>query len=329
MIYSMNDKFSRIKPIVLELYGGGIGLDIYIKIGDRKYVKVCHKHESHQIILKKYVQRGIKSFYLTESCYRSFVTTVRDRLSLSAIGQVPQDMDEGVYRVKTLSAAHSILRTVFNDEYLDKDGKDLAKELTKATVDVIKMGKFLKKFKEFRQNCGPEYLHAVLTGFIACNMVMQFPWGNEGIKEKIVMASLLCDIFLNPDDFATIYRIGGNISVLPPHIFNHPVRTAELLEKESRFVSPETLTIIKQHHERPNGKGYPLGENYNNVTVLTAIYIISNYFVEQLFARDCSQGIEREEMDLLIAQVSEKFHSGNFKKASDALVLMFNEQEIL
>ncbi len=307
--------FVSISFEIIEKFAGGEGLDLYIKVGDEKHLKVCHEEESHKNIIQRYQARGADCFYLTEEDYQVFIERVRRELT----EKVTSEKGDGTGTVKDLNSAYVVLRSVFGDKGISDEGKSLAKEIARGSMKVISGSSLVGRMRSFIKDCNAEYLQALLTSFVACNIIDTFPWGNVGIKEKVVMASLFCDILLSKEDFQTILQTKGSASALPPHIISHPLKTADALAKETRFIAPETIVIIRQHHERPNGKGYPKKMSYNDITLLTAVYIVANYFVEQVFRQDCTEGVSTERLMQISDQINGKFFSGCFRKVSEAL----------
>ena len=68
----------------LQLYGGNFDIDIYLKLSEKKFVKICHKEEDKkhiESILYKYEKKGVKELYLTNEDYHMYVGSVRQFLS--------------------------------------------------------------------------------------------------------------------------------------------------------------------------------------------------------------------------------------------------------
>lgn len=320
--------YSPIKIDALILYGAKFSLDIFLKLSENKYVKVCDSTDlsSHKLsILKKYKLKLIENAYLKRNDYIKFIQSIRQLLQDNLKNSKNENLNE---QMKYLSTAHDVIRTVFKDGYINEDSKKIALLLTTETVKNIKRFNIFEKYEEFKNNCSNEYLIATLTSYLACAIIDKFSWSKDKIKEKVVLGAMLCDVLLSAEDFKIIYEFRNDLKALPKHILNHPLVTAQKIEEDSKFVSQESLNIIREHHERPNGKGYPHGVNYSNVTVLTAIYIIATYFVEQLFFEDLSVNTDIKVLNRLAQQVLEKFHSGNFKKASEALIKLYGSIEV-
>jgi len=63
---------------------------------------------------------------------------------------------------------------------------------------------------------------------------------------------------------------------------NHPAQAAALV-KLWPDIPPELDTIIIQHHERPDGSGFPAGLTHQKIIPLAAIFIVAEDLVNAIF----------------------------------------------
>ncbi|MBT3586904.1 MAG: HD domain-containing protein, partial [Halobacteriovoraceae bacterium] len=185
--------------------------------------------------------------------------------------------EEALKAAEKLSAGHSLFKEMFTSGELDEEAKKMSQALTKATVRIVNGSRVFNLFDRFKSTCSHEYFIALSTSYIACCMIDQFSWGKRPQKEKVSMAALLVDIALGPEEFEELKKHKNRTENLSSKILNHPIDTAKKLEKDSKFISAETLTIIEQHHEKPNGKGFPKSVSYQAITALTAVYIVAHH----------------------------------------------------
>jgi HD-GYP domain-containing protein (c-di-GMP phosphodiesterase class II) len=316
----MNDaneeKFLGIRPDALLLYGSK-DWDIYLFVS-QKYLKISHLGEDAESRLISYQKKGVVKVFMTEEQYLAFVASVREMLHAKIKAEVTPEK-----KGKNLSSAHDMLKTLINDNRLGEESRDLALQIAKESQAIIGDTNIFKKFKEFQKNCSQEYVHAIMTGYLASMVIDTFSWANDEIKIKVTLAALLCDILLKPEQFEEIRKMKNDPKNLSPRTFNHPKTTADALANADNFLSAESLAIIKQHHERPNGTGYPIGMTYQKITPLTCIYIVCTYFVERMFDKFYDEDDHDERSEMMVKQVQEKFYSGNFRKASNGLATVF------
>jgi HD-GYP domain-containing protein (c-di-GMP phosphodiesterase class II) len=101
------------------------------------------------------------------------------------------------------------------------------------------------------------YTHSIHTAVIATLMARRLGWADERIL-TLTKAALTMNI--------TIVELQGRMAAqeIPPldkqraQIRLHPTAAAELL-RTAGVADEEWLTAVAQHHERPDGTGYPTG----------------------------------------------------------------------
>lgn len=76
--------------------------------------------------------------------------------------------------------------------------------------------------KRFKKNCSDEFLRSVLTSYIMALMIDQFLWKSDAVKEKAALASMLCDVLLEKEDFQILHQWEKEGGELPEHIRTHP-----------------------------------------------------------------------------------------------------------
>lgn len=324
----MNDAtqsdFRRVHIDALELYGQGEDMDFFIKLPS-KFLKIKHKGEEPEPVLERYKSKGISEFYMTPEDFNIFAQRIKATLTLKMKEASEKEPDKPEVKGKILSDTHDVFKEMFSSGRIDEEGMDIAKEVSKESLVLISKTNMLKKFKEFRENCKAEYLHALMTTYISSLMIDQFDWGNDEIKKKVSLAAMLCDITLDTTEFDLLRSAQNQTEHLTDKIIKHPLNVSTALAKISSLIEPETLIIIEQHHERPNGKGFPQGLDHQKISVLTAVYIVAHYFIERMFDKTFKEEYFDDRLEGLLRQVNNTFYQGQFKKASEALIKVFEE----
>jgi response regulator RpfG family c-di-GMP phosphodiesterase len=130
------------------------------------------------------------------------------------------------------------------------------------------------------------------------------------------MAVMLVDVLLEAHEIEVAKnREGIPKDKLDPKIVNHPLETSRILNKRGTTLPRETVIIIEQHHERPDGKGYPMGMNHTNINILAACYIVSCHFIDLLVVNQ----FKPEKKDEILTELFDEYAMGNYKKAVRAL----------
>jgi HD-GYP domain-containing protein (c-di-GMP phosphodiesterase class II) len=128
----------------------------------------------------------------------------------------------------------------------------------------------------------------------------------------------MCDMTLKAEDFAELKAWRTSGGALSSRLKNHPADIANRLKKEKLLIPIETITIIEQHHEFPDGSGFPYGISVNRFNQLSAIFIVCQQFTERL--HDAKYDFDKRAE--ILKAIRERYSSKVFDKAVDGLALV-------
>jgi response regulator RpfG family c-di-GMP phosphodiesterase len=74
--------------------------------------------------------------------------------------------------------------------------------------------------------------------------------------------------------------------------------------------------IVEQHHERPDGRGFPYGLTASRFNQLAAIFIVCREFVELIHEAN----FDHSQHQRIVRSLQETYSGGHFDKAMDALL---------
>jgi HD-GYP domain-containing protein (c-di-GMP phosphodiesterase class II) len=98
------------------------------------------------------------------------------------------------------------------------------------------------------------------------------------------------------------------------------MEVSKLLSQKKDIIPSETITIIEQHHELPDGKGFPLGIELGRFNQLSSIFIVCQKFTEELF----NESFDYNKRQKIISIMRLTYQGRTFDKAMDALILVIN-----
>ncbi len=159
----------------------------------------------------------------------------------------------------------------------------IASDELQATVELVDLlvgeietcPKPIIDFNEFRTYDNILYVHSVNTAILSGVFASELGRSQTQIRD-VVLGALLHDI--------------GKLSI-PKQVLNkpesltleefalvklHPEKGAAMLANVE--ISPDVLNIIRHHHERWNGTGYPSGLKYNQNSVYSQIVAVADVF---------------------------------------------------
>jgi HD-GYP domain-containing protein (c-di-GMP phosphodiesterase class II) len=105
-------------------------------------------------------------------------------------------------------------------------------------------------------------------------------------------------------------------------IKNHPTVGA-LIAESTRQISPLSLTVIRQHHEKCNGKGYPIGLYEPQIHLFSRIATLADVYDALTTERPYNSALKAfPAIQLMNTEMSNCFSRNLFKE----LVLLLNEK---
>ncbi|MGZ3708712.1 MAG: HD-GYP domain-containing protein, partial [Bdellovibrionota bacterium] len=165
--------------------------------------------------------------------------------------------------------------------------------------------------------------HSIMLAEIACAIAHRIGWSSAPVFLKLSLAAFLHDLNLKDDYLASFKTLkqakeAGDFREEALQLFEiHPVKAADYARK-FQGIPPEVDTILLQHHERPDGSGFPLGLQHQAIAPIACAFIVAHdllhFFLEQIPTNS------REAMiQAFLAENSTRYAQGTFREIRDAL----------
>lgn len=289
------------------------GVEVHVSLGG-KFIKMNYANDQFIDILRRLQQKEVEEVYINQTDCTRVLNEIQTSMSPNTFYD-PSTTNE--QRIETIENSVEVVKNVINQLGVDKQTMEILKTVNKRTTSMVQESPSVFMFlKEFKKNCSEEFLRSVLTGYLTSMVIDTFPWKSEPVKEKAALASLLCDITLTKADFAIMKDHEKNGTALEDRIRNHPHDIAKILGMKKDIIPSETITIIEQHHELPNGKGFPNAIELHRFNQLSSIFIVSQKFIEYLFEEKFDYSKRHE----ILKTMLQTYHGRTFDKAMAALV---------
>ncbi|MCF8059812.1 MAG: hypothetical protein K9K67_10975 [Bacteriovoracaceae bacterium] len=295
-----------------------VPFDVYIELTKTKYLKAITAHKKYtQSIIQDFQKRNIKYLYLEKNEHLNFLENSIKKISQSLY---QTDKSDRVRRLQTLVAA-----VLVSHQYIKDVGvSDSLKEFV--DLIIINFGKVIEdhtSLQEILLNFPIEHgdlaEQAVLKGIICEFMVRSMGWRSDLTRSKTGLASILHDIFLEREEWSTItYKDHPHLDDLTElqrkNFIDHPFKAAETSRYFSNYADVDF--IIEQHHEQPDGTGFPRGINSGKITKVSAIFIIANNLVIQVVIN----GITPSTIQNIMQSFKDLYLGGPFKEPFNHLI---------
>jgi putative nucleotidyltransferase with HDIG domain len=153
--------------------------------------------------------------------------------------------------------------------------------------------------------------HSLMTTYLSNIIIRNLDWNTISNQEKITMASLFHDIALAHNNFQEQEKKSFLIGIdktdknVPNEFIRHPQKSVELLSKVPNI--PDLFTIILEHHERPDGSGFPRGLKANRISPLSCILIVAHHACELIELND-----SQKEKKNILKSLEDEYKEGHF-----------------
>lgn len=324
--YENTTEFCRVDINFLGILDG-INKNLYIKIGDR-FIQLFQEEDDTEVLdLEKYIKRGVKFLYLKRETAHWVIDQIQKQINIFLKTNNFRFVLRGASESPEKKFEQKILR-IGTEVHIDQEFQHSVEQAIEKIKDIIgkdqHVGPMLAQLKS-KQSHFAYYTQKInVTSLIACSIARHLEWNSRITIDKLVFASVICDITLavrpqliqlqTLSDFNLQRdKMGQEETRL---FLNHPKESAELLRKYFSTAPPETDVLAEQHHELPDGTGFPYGLRAERISPLSALFIIANDFAYYFLNEE-----EPHLQDYLL-RCETRFDYVNFRKVVKALEKM-------
>lgn len=297
-----------------------IPFNVFLKLNDGKFVKIINKAEIFESsLIKKLLGKGVVNFYVNRSELTLYSHSVNNSLNM-IIKTKKKNMDE----IQKSQLAYRSLEIIKNNLLQCGFSKTLLQtsdEIINIQIELIEnnpdMQIFLKKFQSFNKSNSEQ---TRLVCYILVTILKDLQWDSESTVHRMCLAGILHDITL-PDNFIKKNAFKVNLNELSEEEQNiylrHP-EEASHLAKNFEMMTGGIEQYILEHHELPDGKGFPRKLNFNQVHPLSAVLHISDYVAHLFWDLDFNQ----EEILEHLKEQRPYYARGFYRKPYEAIYRM-------
>lgn len=304
----------RIKTTLL-IRVGLLQAGVYIRLSSTKYVKLFQEGDQFDEgdYTRILTEKKLEHLYLRhDECSEFLLKFKNDLLNLLKSEILAPNVNPDL-----LDAVHETTQELLNKLGATKEVQEVVKANIQLTIKAMgkspKLSDILKRLQIDRE----KYIssHSVLLPQIACTLAMAMDWKSEPTLQKLALAAFLHDMPLTNHKLAqvtSLTELNRRVDQFTPEEIKayktHPVKGSEMA-KQFHEIPPDVDTIILQHHERPDGSGFPRGLTQHHISPLSAVFIVSHDLVSALFDPNTPFVLEQ-----FIESTKDLYHAGNFRK---------------
>lgn len=311
--------FCRIKTkLLLAVFP--LKADIFIRLSKVKYIKLFLEGDAFDANdLDKYtIKKGVVYLYIQKNDIKEFIEkynedlqkymkpsyqlTVTEMIDLNE--QIHETLHELGAKVGFTPEVQTLVRT-----HVRMTVKSIGKMPTLSVI-VNRLEKFKGKYI---------YAHSMMAGYIGCAIALRMEWGSDSTFQKLSYASILHDITLDNHELADCVSVeeAKNRGFTKKEVDDfqaHPTAAASLIAKFPE-IPPDVDTVLAQHHEKPDGTGFPRKLSGRYIAPLAAVFIIAHDLSRVFIKKGTEADIEKVKQE-----IAASYSSSHFKKVVAALM---------
>lgn len=283
--------------------------DLFVQLSSGKILKMFNKgDEFSSEEYDKYNSKGIEYLLIKKECSQEYINAVCDEV-MEILENNSTTKESKVFDV------HSIIMTAVSQLGLSETVIRVASRSVDFALNFFNENKDFKKLeKQIFQSSG-NYLtkHSVAVAYIVASILKHSRWDSPETRNKLVLAGFLHDATIRVTDFDESYFSDHNDLLT---LREHPVEVLELINK-IKNLPPDLDRILFEHHERPDGTGYPRRLTASQIHPLSSIFILAHDVVDTIFKLQLENKNLTDE--LLQKEIKDEvYNQGHYKKALEA-----------
>ena len=290
--------------------------DVFLCLSPNKYVRMFREGTNFsEEDAQRYIRlKGAKYMYLKRASCQEFGRLLNSELAKILNGTTTLSDDDAI------ALAASVQETAIDLTEQIGVTPELQKIVHKnvsVTVKQISSHPQLGQVMDYLKRDPENYLthHSVMLAYVSCFIAKQMDWCSEGTYENLTWASFFHDVSIRNSGVAKLQSLAeadrarntyGSHEI--QEFKNHPIKAAQLI---SRFKEiPQAVdSIIMQHHERPDGSGFPRGLRGLHISPLATVFIVAHDLVKYHIENGPGASLQ----DFLMRTAVE-YNTANFKK---------------
>ena len=272
--------------------------DVFIQFSGGKMIRVFRQGTVFkQEDVDRYIQRKkLHYLYIEKDKAKDLVLHLQSRLS----GFISRKLKAGANSTEVFSLVHEMTQELYQQMGFTPETQNLIKQVMDQVVREVSVHPKLDQAFQSLQGPHNKFIstHSMLTAQLACAIAAEFQWPSNTTYSKLVYAAFFHDFDLADDHLGRLEVGRSSTESLEDlakdkkeKIWLHAVQGSQELVKFSGL--PQDVdTIIAQHHELPDGSGYPKSLRAQHLSPLSLVFIVAHEFV--LYVISCQGQIHME-----------------------------------
>lgn len=294
--------------------------DIYMEIVKGKYIKILSADKPYTInTLVTYAKKNVKWLHIKKDDQLAYLEEETKKCIKAIKKAPPKSEDTILVALRSITLIHQSLLAIG----VTPDVLNLTGLLAETIIEVVKKEPEIRNiYSKYPKIYSGIASKSLLTALTATSIVNRMGWDSVTTMTKLCVASILMDFTLTEEEMTHIN------SHLSPELdkfseediesfLQHPLKAAEIAQQFTIF--PDVDYLIENHHETPNRKGFPNRPNHSKLTVLSAVFNVSQYIAAEIDGKPIKKDLLLKSMK----SISKDYYHGNFRDTLKTLKAMY------
>jgi response regulator RpfG family c-di-GMP phosphodiesterase len=287
-----------------------VASEVFIKIHEGKYTKITDAITADitdKELLRHYLNKNIQNVYIEEKFFEKLIA---DSIALLINEMSLNKSADEILKIAGLQF-HISLSGLSNIGISPLQVEKISEIIEETILEISKHSMASINLKKVIEDNGYLVGHSILIMIIAGSICKDTQLNFVTTMKRICLAAFFHDFSLDEEDLGKyetkIHEIEDER--LLRKILEHPARSAELLPPFGEVLD-DTKRIILEHHELPNGDGYPKRLNSTQIAPMSALFILAQQITYCLIRND----YDKDRLNNFIKNNEVIYKQGNFAK---------------
>lgn len=288
--------------------------DLYIRLPTDRMIKVAHKGGSIDVDrIQRMGEKNVQYFYVYRTDFSSIVQDlVRGASGMNQVTQAPSDMRLAKFFNIAESVYTELMRLPITDESLGRAVR-LSDEISIAMRDKPDFSKLIGTVV----GMGDEFARHSLGAVVMANLlVAQLDWSSPKLLEPITMGAFFHDIGFKEISPNLWFKNRLEMNQEEKQVWEmHPALGVKLLS-QMNVITPDVLRIVQEHHEIPNGTGFPAKLRLDRIFPMAKVVSLANAMSHDMFDGGSANTFSLEAMSDKIEHVYSVMYGADLSRAA-------------
>lgn len=297
--------------------------DIYIQINPQKFIKIYPEGDFVDITaIYKYKAKGVLSFFIRTENHSQWLK--------ASVYQLSRDLSQDSIHVdrskeELIINGFSKSRELIQSLGVEMETLALIQSVQDECIVLFrKRNLSLNVLSNMIKNNDFLAEKSFLVATVSCAAALSMSWSTKKTLQKFILTSLFHDIALTNTNVQKI-RVQAQLSddFTPDDIedfLTHPLAAKELFISLG-FKVNSVEEMIMNHHELPDGSGFPTGLNSHSLSPHMCLFILAEEIAFTLILNNFS----KEAWSLIKIRFETFYNKGNFKTPLKGLKALFTK----